>query len=226
MIRVAVESFQGSAPRDHLLDLGAGQEAQHGYLLAAPARNLQGPAVDCGPDDLAEVATPDHRRGLLHLAHRPLEIATGVDHSARLARLHHAVGVREDGGDGLVGRDALHPSLSAGDHRVPVVLGGRDDRDEVRHLVPEQRLVVRVESLDAEALPDRRPALWIVLGYGDYLGVGIGRVGLGVVLPHPSAPDDGNPMDVVGHVCSLWVNSFCSSWPMFTRKKVYSSATS
>ena len=107
-----------------------------------------------------------------------------------------------------------------------VELGGSDDCGQVRHVVPEQRLEVRVERLHTEALPQRRAALGIVLGYGDYLGVRVRRIRLGVLLSHPPTPDNGNPMYLVRHVNSLSLNPLYSSSPTFTRKKVYSSATS
>jgi hypothetical protein len=104
-------------------------------VLAAAAGDLAAEAVDDGAAEGSVLSRAQAPSRLLHLPHGALKVAPGEDDVALLAGIDHGVGVRESGGDGLVGGNTFDAGLGAGDDGLLHELRRRDDDGEVRRLI-------------------------------------------------------------------------------------------
>ena len=169
-------------------------------MLAAAPGDLASEGMHRGADQLPELAAAEEPAArLLHLVHGPLQVAPSVHDPARFAGGDHLVGVGQPRRYRLVRGDPPDPGFGAGDDRILHVLGRRHHRGDVGDDLLQQAVGVGEEGVDAEHLADAPPALRVVLGDGDDLGVGEGVVAPTVMLSQAAATDDGGLVSAVAH---------------------------
>jgi len=138
-----------------------GEQGQKAQRHAAEAGHLVAePGGDGRVDDVAQrLLIQKISGGGDQVLAFPVRGAAGEPRPARAADADHLVGFLERRGDRFLARHDGHAGASAGLHDGGRQGHGQDDRDDVGHLIGQQRLDVVVDRLGAEVTGENLAAI-------------------------------------------------------------------